>query len=301
MDRAFEWIAAPHTPMTEAGALALDVVERQAQHLRSVDVTGVFVAGSTGEGSSLTVEERRLLAERWMEVGEGLRVLIHIGHNSVPEAMRLMRHAADIGAAAGCAAPPSWFPIASAGQLAETLAAIAGEAPELPFFYYHIPVLSGVEVKMAELLPIVREAIPNFAGVKFTHADAEDFRVCVEQHGAELEMLWGFDERIVEGLDAGACGAVGSTYNFAIPIYHRLLDAYRSGDRDRALAIQQQSVLLVETLGARGYAPSAKLVMKLLGVDCGPVRLPLQKHAGEVESALLADLERIGFFEWLAG
>ena len=234
MTHSFELVAAPHTPFDQDGELALDPVARQAEHLRSVGVSGALVAGSTGEGASLTTPERRRLAERWVEVGGTLRVMVHVGHTSVPEAVELARHAADIRADSVCAAPPSWFKITSAEQLAETCAAIASGAPDLPFFYYHIPALSGVEVQMAALLDLVRGSIPNFAGVKFSHDDVDDFRICVQEHGATLRLLWGIDEALLAGLGAGAHGAVGSTYNFATPLYDELLSAYRRGDMETA-------------------------------------------------------------------
>ena len=299
MTTPFEFTAAPHTPFDGAGELALDAVAQQAEHLRSVGVAGVLVAGSTGEGHSLTTAERRLLAERWVEVGGTLQVMIQVGHTSVPEAAALARHAADIGADAICAAPPNWFKITTAEQLAETCAAIASAAPKLPFFYYHIPVLSGVEVKMAELLDVVYTSIPNFAGVKFSHDDVEDFDACIKKHGANFRLLWGTDEALVTGLKAGAHGAVGSTYNFAQPVYDELLTAFRAGDMESANAMQARSLKLVETLCIRGYGASAKALMGLLGVECGPARLPLQRLAPDAPTGLRADLEGIGFFDWI--
>jgi N-acetylneuraminate lyase len=295
----FELIAATHTPLDESGELSLGAVSRQAAHLRAVGVDGVLVAGSTGEGPSLTGTERRRLAERWVEVGEGLRVIVHVGHLSPLEGRALAEHAAGAGAQAICAAPPSWFPIESVEILAETCAVIAGGAPGLPFVYYHIPALSGVHLPMARLLEVVRERVPNFAGVKYTHLDPNDFRTCVRQHGGDIRLLWGCDEALLTGLELGAHGAVGSTYNFAAPLYRRLVVAHEGGDAERARALQSRAALLVETLGRHGYPAAAKALMKLLGVDCGPVRPPLVGLAPGAEIAIRRDLERIGFFDWI--
>jgi N-acetylneuraminate lyase len=295
----FELIAAAHTPLDESGGLSLDPVARQAAHLKATGVDGVLVAGSTGEGPSLTGAERRRLAERWMEVGEGLRVLVHVGHQSPREARDLARHAAGSGAQAIYAAPPSWFPIESAEILAETCAVIAEGAPDLPFVYYHIPALSGVGIPMARFLAIARERIPSFAGVKYTHLDPDDFRACVRDHGAEVRLLWGCDEVLLTGLELGAHGAVGSTYNFAAPLYRKLIAAHERGDTDEARGLQLRSALLVETLSRHGYAAAAKTLMKLLGVDCGPVRPPLPALGPGGEAALRQEVERTGFFDWI--
>lgn len=295
----FELIAAPHTPLDESGELNLEAVDRQASHLRAAGVDGVFVAGSTGEGPSLTGTERRRLTERWVEVADSLQVIVHVGHQSLPEARALARHAAESGARAIGAAPPNWFPIRSAEALAETCAAIAAGAPDLPFLYYHIPALSGVHVPMARLLDLTREQIPSFAGVKYTHLDPLDFQACIREHGDEMRFLWGCDELLLTGLGLGAHGAVGSSYNFAAPLYRRLIAAHDRGDSEGARALQSQAALLIETLSRYGYPAAAKTLMKLLGVDCGPTRPPLPRLDPAAGTALREDVERIGFFDWI--
>jgi N-acetylneuraminate lyase len=295
----FELIAAPHTPLDGRGELKLEAVARQAAHLRAAGVDGVFVAGSTGEGPSLTGAERRRLTERWAEVAGRLEVVVHVGHQSLPEARALARHAAESGAGAIGAAPPSWFPIRSAEALAEACATIASGAPDLPFLYYHIPALSGVHVPMARLLDLARGQIPSFAGVKYTHLDPLDFQACIREHGDESRLLWGCDELLLTGLGLGAHGAVGSSYNFATPLYRRLIAAHERGDSEGARALQSQAALLVETLSGYGYPAAAKAVMKLLGVDCGPVRPPLARLDPTAETRLREDVERIGFFDWI--
>jgi N-acetylneuraminate lyase len=224
---------------------------------------------------------------------------VHVGHQSPHEARELARHAAEIGAQAIGAAPPTWFPIQTAEQLADTCATIAAGAPELPFLYYHIPALSGVHVPMARLLELVQGRIPNFAGVKYTHLDPVDFQTCMREHGTRMQLLWGCDEMLVAGLDLGAHGAVGSTYNFATPLYRQLIAAHAAGDIEGARALQSRSALLIETLDRRGYMAAAKMVMNFLGIDCGPVRVPLPRLQAADENALREDLEGIGFFDWI--
>lgn len=300
MSRApFDLIAAAHTPFDGDGALDLVPVAAQVAHLRSVGVDGVLVAGSTGEGSSLTTDERRRLAAHWVEAGDGLEVMIQVGHASVHEAIELARHAAECGAAGICAAPPSWFPIDSPRVLADVCAEIASAAPNVPFLYYHIPVLSHVHVKMAALLDIVRGEVPNFAGIKFTHDDAEDFVACRARHDG-VRMLWGRDEVLVAGLSVGAHGAVGSTYNFATPLYRRLIRAFHDGDLETANELQARAATLVDRLAAHGYAAAAKSLMAQLGVDCGSVRLPLARLEPGGAERVRADLDALGFFGWLA-
>jgi N-acetylneuraminate lyase len=101
-------------------------------------------------------------------------------------------------------------------------------------------------------------------------------------------------------LSLGARGAVGSTYNFAAPIYHRLLAAFARGDFESARAEQMRSVHLVKTLASRGYMQSAKALMTLLGVPVGPARLPHTPLSNDQISQLQRELETMGFFNWIA-
>ena len=296
----FDWIAAPHTPFAENGDLALDVVAKQAEHLRMVGVDGVLIAGSTGEGSSLTASERRDLAARWAEAAGPLQLWVHVGHDSVREAAALAAHAAESGAQGVCAAPPSWFPIGDQEQLLSACADIAAAAPELPFLYYHIPALSRVTLPMAPFVRAARARIPNFAGVKFTHLDPLDFQAVRREQGDACRLYWGCDEQVVTGLALGAHGAVGSTYNFAMPVYRRLQAAFERGDRDEAQRLQSYAALLVERLAAHGYMAAAKETMRYLGVDVGSVRAPLQPLPEGGEDAVRAALEDVELQRHLA-
>ena len=297
---AFELIAAPHSPFTPNGDLALEVVAKQAEHLQTVGAHGVLIAGSTGEGSSLTGAERRALAERWTAVGDGLEVWVHVGHNSPREAQSLAAHAASIGAKGICAAPPSWFALSAVDRLVDTCREIAEGAPDLPFLYYHIPALSHVNVPMVRFAEAARSQIPNFHGIKYTHLDALDFQACVREHGAALKLYWGCDELLVTGLALGASGAVGSTYNFATPLYHRLIRAHQNGDIDTCRTLQSKAAELVELLARHGYMAAAKATMKYLGIDVGAVRSPLPALPRGGEAQVFADLDRFGFKALLA-
>ncbi len=292
---SFELLAAPHTPFRSDGSLALDVVARQSEHLRRSGVDGVFVAGSTGEGASLTGEERRRLVERWVEVGSGLKIWVHVGHNSVAEARGLAEHAAGLPVAGISAAPPSWFGIDTVDRLVETCAAVASAAPQLPFLYYHIPVLSHVSLPMVEFARAARQRVPTFGGIKYTHLDAVDFQACVREHGTAIRLYWGCDELLVTGLALGAHGAVGSTYNFAAPHYRRLIAAFRDGNMAIAQQLQSQAAALVERLAQHGYMAAAKAAMLRLGIDVGTTRLPLRALDSAGEASVSRMLDEFGF------
>ncbi len=285
-------IAAAHTPLTADGELNLSVVPDLAGLLTEAGIAGVFVAGTTGESLSLSVGERKDLLAAWLEAaaGTGLRVIAQVGHTCRAEAAELAGHAATVGAAAVAAMAPVFFRPESVEDLIEFFVPVAAAADGLPFYFYDIPRLTGVELPTDEFLARGSERLPNLAGVKYTRSDLETFRRCLALENGRFDMLFGTDEMLLSGLVLGARGAVGSTYNYAAPVYERVIAAFEQGDLASARTAQQQSVRLVEILMRYGVLRAGKAVMGLLGIDCGPPRSPIRPLTGEELTALYASL-----------
>lgn len=269
-------VAAVHTPFHADGSLALHAVEKQAEWMLSQQVNTVFVGGSTGESHSLTLDERLALAKRWSEVRHGtpLRLVIHVGCNCLNDAKQLAAQAQNLRADALSALSPSYFKPRSLESLIDCCAAIASAAPNLPFYFYDIPVLTGVNFSMPKFLAQASRSIPNLVGLKFTNSDLAAYLQCLQLDNTQWDLPWGIDEHLLGALATGAKGAVGSTYNFAAQIYHRLIAAFEQSDLQRARLEQLASVQLIECLASYGYMAAAKSTMEYLGVPVGPPRLP---------------------------
>jgi N-acetylneuraminate lyase len=294
-------VAATLTPFKSDGQLNLPVVAKQAELLLRNGVNTVFICGSTGESYSLTVEERLALAQRWSEVARGsaLRVVVHVGSNCLADARTLASQAQSLGTTAIAALAPNYFKPKSLDDLIACCGEIAGAAPALPFYFYDIPMLTGVHFSMPEFLSLASERIPTLAGLKFTNADLMAYQRCLHTHGGKFDIPWGLDEYLLAALALGAAGGVGSSYNFAAPVYHRMMAAFSKGDLVTARKEQFRSVQLIELLAASGYIGSAKMVMGLLGVEVGPARLPNANPTTEQRGQLKMKLEQLGFFDWI--
>ena len=119
-------IPACHTPFNRDGALNLAIVERQAALFLESGMRTVFVAGTTGEFASLSVDERKALCERWIDVaGDTMRVAVHVGSNCLADAIELAAHAGQAGVAAVAVAPPNYFKPATIPDLIDFCASIA--------------------------------------------------------------------------------------------------------------------------------------------------------------------------------
>jgi N-acetylneuraminate lyase len=294
-------IAAPHTPMKPDGSLNLSVIAQQAEHLVGNGISGAFICGTTGEGSSLTTQERMEVARRWVEVaGPDLPVIVHVGHNCQADAIALARHSQTVGAAGIAAVSCSYFRPSNARQAVSFCEPIAAAAPELPFYYYHIPSMVGFSLPMTELAAISRERIPTMRGIKYTHGDLMEYQRCLSLADDAFQVAWGVDEMLLGALAVGARAAVGSTYNYSAPIYRRMIAAFNAGDLAAAQADARLTVELISHLLKFGGVRTGKAIMKMIGIDCGPPRPPLQP-LNNVEYRLVYEAyQQLHFFDEVA-
>ncbi len=292
-------IPAVFSPLKADGSINPTQVEKIVDFLLEEGVDGLYVCGSTGEGPLLSTAERKKIAEAYITAVEGeIPVIIQIGHESTAEAQELARHAADLNPTAAAAVPPSYFNYNSLDNLIATLQEITAPIPELPFYYYHIPSINGVNFDMSAFLKIANKKLPNLAGIKFSSTVLYEFQECVDYQDGEYRMLFGSDEMFLSGLVAGGDGAIGSTFNFAAPLYQKIRDEFRKGELKQARINQSRAISFIKVMKEYGGQPAFKGMMKILGVDCGPNRLPLQTLKSEKLNELEERLQQIGFFEW---
>ena len=294
-------MAATHTPFHADGSLNVGAVEKQAAHLLGDGVSTVFIGGTTGESHSLSLEERRALAQRWTEVARGtpMRVIVHVGANCLEDARALATQAEQLGAIAISALSPSYFKPRDVPTLVACAAHIAAAAPQTPFYFYDIPPFTGVSLSMPDFLAQARDRIPTLAGLKFSNSDLLSFQLCLHADGGRWTVPFGCDEFLLAALALGATCAVGSTYNFAAPIYTRLIAAFARGDLATAREEQFRSVRLVQLLAGYGFMGAAKALMEMRGVPVGPARLPHTNPPPEQTAKLRGELEALGFFDWI--
>ncbi|XP_013207941.1 N-acetylneuraminate lyase [Microtus ochrogaster] len=263
-------VAATLTPMTENGEINFPVIGQYVDYLvKEQGVKNIFVNGTTGEGLSLSISERRQVAAEWVTQGRNKldQVVIHVGALSVKESQELAQHAAEIGADGIAVIAPFFFKSQSKDALISFLREVAAAAPALPFYYYHIPSLTGVKIRAEELLDGIREKIPSFQGLKFSDTDLLDFGQCVDQNQQrQFALLFGVDEQLLSGLIMGANGA------FCI----------------------QRFINHVIKLGF-GVSQTKAIMTLVSGIPMGPPRLPLQKATQEFTAKAEAKLKSLDF------
>lgn len=291
-------IAAPFTPMDEKGNLNLGLIPDYYHFLKHNKVAGAFICGSTGEGVSMTSAEKKKVAAAWAHCtaqDDTFKVMMLLGGTSIADCKELALYASEIGLYAVSFTSPFYFKPANAGILADACAEIAAVVPDMPFYYYHIPVLTGGNFAMYDLLQAIDGWVHNFAGIKYTHEDFMDFQSCMNFKEGRYDMLWGRDENMLSALVLGAKGAVGSTFNYAAPLYHELISAFNTRNLAHARVLQQKSIDMIRLLGKYGGIAVGKAYMKLAGMDCGEFRLPVKNMDGLQFELFKKDVEQLDF------
>lgn len=299
MEKIKGLIDAPFTPFLESGEVNYDIIPAYAAMLKKNGLKGAFVNGSSGEGYMLTTDERKKLAEAWVkEKAPDFKVIVHVGSCCAKDSKELARHAAEIGAdAIGAMAPP--FPkINRIEELVDYIEIIASGAPELPFYYYHIPAFNGAYLPMVKLLEGVDGRVPNFAGIKYTFESIYEYNQCRLYKNGKYDMLHGQDETILPSLAmGGAQGGIGGTTNYNGRELVAIIEDWNRGDIEGAREHQNFSQEVINVIVKyRGNIVGGKRIMKLIGLDMGKNRIPFQNLSDAEEKQLKADLEAIDFF-----
>jgi N-acetylneuraminate lyase len=295
-----ELVAATHTPFHADGSLAPEIVAAQARFLSANGIRTVFITGSTGESHSVTCAEKLVIYDAWSSIAadHGLSVVAHVGGNCLEDSKTLARRAEEHGFTAISALAPSYYKPGSLSALIDCCAAIAAEAPATPFYYYDIPVLTGVSFPMEAFLDQAPARIPSLAGIKFTNPDLVSYRRSLDVAGDRFDLPWGVDETLLAALATGARGGVGSTYNWAPKLYQDLIAAFHRGDLAEARALQSTSIAMIDAIAATGFLGTAKALMTRLGVPVGPARKPLGNPSAAQVDSLMVRLADLGFDRW---
>lgn len=290
-------IAATVTPMDKNGEISLKSIDNYAEFLVKQGVKGVFLCGTTGEGLLLNSEERKMVTEAWMKHADKLKILVHVGSTGYKIAGDLAKHAQDCGAHAISAMGPCFLQPQRVSELVQFNKRIAENADHTPYYYYHIPSTSGVKLNMVEFLEEAEREIPTLNGIKYTSYDTMQMQECINFNNKSYDILHGHDETLLMGLILGAEGGIGTTYNVTGRHFNKLIDEFNQGNIKKATAMQAETLPFIHiVLKYVNAIVGIKAILNIMGVDCGPCRLPLQNLSVSEMKSLEEELKTI---DWL--
>ena len=151
---------------------------------------------------------------------------------------------------------------------------------------------------MIKLLEEVDGRVPNFAGIKYTYESIYEYNQCRLYKNGKFDMLHGQDETILPSLAmGGAQGGIGGTTNYNGRELNAIIECWNNGDLEGAREHQNYAQEVINVIcHYRGNIVAGKRIMKLIGLDLGPNRVPFQNMTDEEEEAMRAELDAIDFF-----
>lgn len=298
MKRITGMIVAPFTGFDENGEVDLSKVVLQQEFYKNNGMSGAFICGTTGEGSALSMAEKKALFKEWAKYrDEKFSVIAFLGGTSLKECTELALYAEECGLDAVAVTAPYYQKPADVDDLCGFCRQVALSVPSMPFYYYHIPCLNGVFFSMYDLLRKMDGTIPNLAGIKYTYEDMMDYQLCLNFKERKYDIMWGRDEMLLPALSIGAQAYVGSTYGYHAPVYNEMVRLFGEGRIPEAAELQLAANRLIELLGKYGNG-CGKAFMKAAGLDLGPCRPPLHTLDDAAYASLLKDLSDLSFERW---
>jgi N-acetylneuraminate lyase len=300
-----EILNAVFTPMFDDGSVRYERIPELFQHCIQTDADGIFLNGTTGECMSLSVQERQNLVEKWTEHRESIKrqdfkIFVHVGSSNLHETAQMAQHAQSQGVDGIAMVPTFYFRPQSVEDLVEQCKYVAAAAPQIPFYYYNIPSLTGVNLSLIDFMELGSKRIPNFAGLKNSFLDIVDYQHCIHFAKERYSLYWGTDETFMMLYTAGNRRYVGSTYNYMPSVYHKMLEAYHEGDLKKVTKLQGEADAIYKVLRQFNGIAAGKEVMKFIGIDCGKVRRPLKALTSHESDTLLKKLNETSFFRHAA-
>lgn len=266
-------VTAMITPFDDLGELDAIEAARIASWLVERGNDGLVVAGSTGEGQTLTRDDRNALVAAVKDACAGrAAVIANAGTNDTRDSVASAQQAERAGADAILAVVPYYNKPTQRGMLAH-FGAIAQATP-LPVIVYNIPGRTGANMLPETLLELARTH-SNIRGVKESSADLMQIGTILADRQSGFLVYSGDDHLFLPCLSMGADGVVGVASHLCSREYRRMLEAFRAGRVDEAARIHLSLLPLIRALFATTNPIAVKWAMHEIGFHTGTCRLPL--------------------------
>ncbi|GBC95571.1 4-hydroxy-tetrahydrodipicolinate synthase [bacterium HR16] len=275
------------TPLTEQGDVDYSAFRALVDWQRQHGVAGVVVCGTTGEGTSLSVEERERAIATVREYANGLKVIAGTGCANLPETIRLSRFAQQQGCDAILVIPPFYYKgVSDEGLVAYYMRLL--EAVEMPTLLYNYPELAGVDIT-----PAVVESLldyPHLVGLKDSSGDWETALSFILRF-PRLQVFVGAENLLADALASGAAGGISGLAN-AFPELLLQIDV-ASRRRKDTTTLNERLKAVMEAVDAVPFIPAIKQICAWRGLPKMAVRPPLRDLTAPQADALRRALQSL--------
>jgi 4-hydroxy-tetrahydrodipicolinate synthase len=254
---------------------------------------GILVNGTTGEPSTLTLEERNRLVTIAIDAASGrVPVVAATGSQSLAETRALTQHAVRAGADALLIVTPYYIRPPQRG-LIEYYLTLAREH-DTPWMIYHIPGRAAVEVTL-ETLRTIQAQSPHFVGMKHASNDLALVSRCMAELGSDFRIFAGLEEQSFPMMAVGACGLMNAVGNLLPGRIAQICEAVWRGDLRAGRALHAELLELNQAVFLDTNPIPLKYMMKRAGLIANNEhRLPMAPATAELAQRLDGVLERMG-------
>ena len=267
-----ELIAAPVTIFTSSNHINDDAMELLFSKLLMEGADGFFVGGSVGECFLLSTTERLHLFELSSRYLDKATIYAHVGTFSTDLAIEMIKAARAYGISEIASVPPFYFSF-STREIAGYFYNLA-EAAEKPVLYYDIPSSTHIELNIDD--PEIRALLKSGAIGAIKHTNLlSDRAKAIKDLNPDIRIMGGYESCMIKLLENNCDGFIGSTFNFMLPQYKRVIELYYSENKEMLYKCFKNCTDVLDVLLELGLPASIKYILSKQGIEAGEVRRPL--------------------------
>ena len=280
------------TPFKEDESINYDKLDELIDYHCENGTDSIVICGTTGESATMTEEEHMECVRFTIERAKGrIPVVAGTGSNCTRTAIEMSREAAESGADGLLLVTPYYNKATQAGLIAH-YTAVAKEA-KAPIIMYSVASRTGCNIEPATVAELVNN-VDNIVGIKEASGSISQVAKIMSLTDGRADLYSGNDDQIVPLLSLGAKGVISVLSNVAPRETHDICEKYFNGDVTGSAALQLKAIPLCEQLFSEVNPIPVKKAMNLMGMDCGPLRMPLTELTPAHEKALAQAMKDFG-------
>ena len=280
------------TPFQENGEINYDKLDELIDYHCENDTDSIIICGTTGESATMTEEEHMECVKFAIErTKKRIPVIAGTGSNCTRTAVEMSREAAENGADGLLVVTPYYNKATQQGLIAH-YTAVAREA-KAPIIMYSVASRTGCNIEPATVAELVKN-VDNIVGVKEASGNISQVAKIMAMTDGNIDLYSGNDDQIVPILSLGGKGVISVLSNVAPKETHDICELFFNGEIKASAELQLKAIPLVEQLFCEVNPIPVKKAMKLMGYDCGPLRMPLTELTPEHEKSLAKAMKDFG-------
>ena len=280
------------TPFKEDGSIDYDKLDELIDYHCENGTDSIIICGTTGESATMTEEEHMDCVKFAIErTRKRIPVVAGTGSNCTRTAIDMSKEAAENGADGLLVVTPYYNKATQEGLIAH-FTAVAKEA-KAPIIMYSVASRTGCNIEPATVAALVKN-VDNIVGVKEASGNISQIAKIMSMTDGNIDLYSGNDDQIVPLLSLGGIGVISVLANVAPKETHDICAKFFEGDIEGSAKLQLKAVPLIDRLFCEVNPIPVKRAMKFMGMDCGPLRMPLTELTAEHEQSLAQVMKDFG-------